>query len=414
MTFSSNPLVDETFMAPAHHLLAHYVRNRRKQNTGLSDERFLTWGVMRALDADESGRAFLQARADQAESLPRSTWFDAFKSKRRLEMLTEVATKSYQYFDRELGDRDWLAEFEELNDHPVWAVDGHQIAHATHSERDGKGRYVASGMIYGLCLHRGLMRPLARFQGDAKRRHEWPVFKENWQRWLQGEPRQLMPIIVADPAYVNNLYWVLEKIHRHAMIITREKENMEPMIYGPCGFDPDDPINRGVVSDDHAGYSNAALRRIHYRDPATGKDLVFITTCNHLRPGLIALLYFLRWKIEKAYDVFKNRLGVTKAWGTGDTAALMQAHFVALLHNLLTVLLARLEHTGLSETKVIDRQKKRRDKLPPDKQVPAQNNVRYAFALTCQFIRTVRNALRYKIPWEDAYPLFKLRMESYL
>ncbi|MCC5022383.1 MAG: hypothetical protein J6386_06135 [Candidatus Synoicihabitans palmerolidicus] len=203
-----------------------------------------------------------------------------------------------------------------------------------------------------------------------------------------------MPIIVADPAYVDNLYWVLTRIDRLAMIITRERENMDPMIYSPCGFDPAGPINRGVVSADHAGCSNTSPRRIHYRDPATGKNFVFITTCDHLRPGLIALLYFLRWKIEKAYDVFKNRLGVTKTWSTGDTAALMQAHFVALLHNLLTVLLARLQHIGLRETKVTDRQKKRRDKIPPDKQVPAQNNVRHAFALTCQFIRTVRNAQR--------------------
>lgn len=149
-------------------------------------------------------------------------------------------------------------------------------------------------------------------------------------------------------------------------------------------------------------------------DPITGKDFVFITTCEHLRPGLVALLYFLRWKIEKVYDVFKNRLKVTKAWGTGETAALMQAHFVALLHNLLTLLLARLEQTGICETKVTKRQQQRRDKIPPDQQVPAQNNVRHAFALTCQFIRTVRNTIRLKIPWDDAYPLFKLRMESYL
>lgn len=149
-------------MAPANNLLAHYVRNRRKQTIGLSDERFLALGVLRALEGDESGRAFLQTRGDQAESLPRSTWFDAFKSPRRLGMLTEIATKSYGCFDRELSERDWLADYPELADHPVWALDGHQITHATHSARDGKGRYVASGMIYGLCLHRGLMRPMAR------------------------------------------------------------------------------------------------------------------------------------------------------------------------------------------------------------------------------------------------------------
>ncbi|WP_339755212.1 hypothetical protein [uncultured Marinobacter sp.] len=406
--------MDDTFMQPAHDLLENYSRAKRHLAGGLTDERFLRWGIMRALENDESGRAFLQAQADQQNPLARSTWFDAFKSSRRLAMLTEVATTSYHCFARELGERDWLAEYEELKDHPIWAVDGHQIAHATHAPRDGKGRHVASGMIYGLCLHGGLMRPLARFQGDAKRRHEWPVFKENWRKWTQHETRKAMPIIVADPAYVDNQHWVLSSINREALIITREKENMAPTIYGPHAFERDDPINRGVIADELAGYSNAALRRIRYRDPATGKDFVFITTCKHLRPGLVALLYFLRWKIEKAYDVFKNRLAVTKAWGTGETAALMQAHFVALLHNLLTLLLARLEHTGLGEHKVIAKQRGRRERTAAQNRVPAQEKVRHAFTLTCQFIRLVRNCLRYKIPWEQAYPLFKQRMQCYL
>ncbi len=139
------------------------------------------------------------------------------------------------------------------------------------------------------------MRPMACFQGDAKRRHAWPVFKENWPRWTPDKPRKPMPIIVADPAYMDNPHGGLEKLNRHAMIITREKENRDPTIYGPCGFDPDDQINRGVITDDHAGYTNAALRRIHSGDPTTDKDFVVITTCQHLRPGLIALLSFLRW-----------------------------------------------------------------------------------------------------------------------
>lgn len=414
MDFGSDPRVDDTFMQPAFHLLHNYVRARRNQEHGLTDEQFLRLGVLRALEADESGRAFVQARVDGAEPLARSTWFDALQSTRRLSMLEEVATASYRVFERELEGRDWLGEFPELRDHPIWAVDGHQIAHATHSPRDAKTNYTPSGMIYGLCLHSGMMRPLARFQGDAKRRHEWPVFKENWRRWLVGEPRPLMPIIVADPAYVDNLHWQFEKIKKQAMIITREKDNMKPEVYGPNGFDRDDPVNLGVEGDELAGYSNSVLRRIRYRDPATGEDFVFLTTCNHLRPGVVALLYFLRWKIEKAYDVFKNKFKVTKAWAVGPTAATTQAHFVALLHNLLTILLARLEHTGLREQKVLDKQKRRRDERPPEKRVPAQERVQHSFSLTCQFIRAVRNCLRYKVPWEIAYPLFKQRMESYL
>lgn len=417
MSLIKNGMVDDYFMSPADDLLRNYTRSRRDLGDGLTDERFIRLGITRALEGDESGRAFLQALADQpgARPVPRSTWFDAFKSDRRLELLVEVATSSYRRFERELAGRDWLELFPELREVPVWAVDGHQIEHACHAPRDKKAEHLASGMTYGLCLHTGLLRPLARFQGDGVRQHEWPVFKKNWQHWAAGEPRPSMPIIVVDPAYIDNQYWLLQKIHRQAMVITREKENMKPMVYGPVGFDRHDPVNLGVVAYEYVGYSNAVLRRVRYKDPATGEDFVFITTCpEQMRPGLIALLYFLRWKIEKAYDVFKNKFKSRKAWGVGDTPALMQAHFMALLHNLLTVLLARMESIGTPDQKVLDKAEKRRAATPEHKRVPAQEMVRHAHALSCQFIRLVRHCLRYRTPWSHALPLFKLRLCCYL
>ena len=48
-------------------------------------------------------------------------------------MVAEVATRSYEIFTRYLTRRDWLAAFPELKDRAVWAVDGHQIAHASHA-----------------------------------------------------------------------------------------------------------------------------------------------------------------------------------------------------------------------------------------------------------------------------------------
>ncbi len=417
MSLTHNGMVDDYFMAPADNLIRNYIRSRRDLGDGLTDERFIRLGITRALEGDESGRAFLQTLADQPGAAPvaRSTWFDAFKSSRRLALITEVATTSYRRFERELTDRDWLGAFPELRDVPVWAVDGHQIEHACHAPRDQKGEHLASGMTYGLCLHTGLLRPLARFQGDGIRQHEWPVFKKNWQRWMGDEPRPGMPIVVVDPAYVDNQYWLLQKIRRQAMVITREKENMKPTVYGSLPFDPNDPVNRGVEAYEYVGYSNAAVRRVRYKDPATGNVFVFITTCpEQLRPGVIALLYSLRWKIEKAYDVFKNKFKGTKSWGVGDTPALMQAHFMALLHNLLSVLLGRMEHIDTPDQKVVDKTAKRRAAVPEHQRVPAQEMVRHAHALTCQFIRLVKHCLRFKIPWEAALPLFKKRLTSYL
>jgi hypothetical protein len=155
-----------------------------------------------------------------------------------------------------------------------------------------------------------------------------------------------------------------------------------------------------VVADELFGFSNAALRRIRYCDPASGKDFVFITTCNHLRPGPIALLYFMRWKIERTYDVFKNKLKVIKAWGSGNIWTTMQAHFVVLLHNLLTVLLAGVEKTGLQQNAVTQHSAKRCNPTPEHKRVPSHYLIRHAFPLTGQFTRIARNVLRNKISWE--------------
>jgi len=122
----------------------------------------------------------------------------------------------------------------------------------------------------------------------------------------------------------------------------------------------------------------------------------------------------MRWKIEKVYDVFKNKLKVRKAWGTGETSATTQAHFVALLHNLLTLLLAQFNKIGFPQNAVETRAAKRCKKLPKAKRVPAHEMIAHAFPLTSQFIRAVRNILRYKIPRNDAFLVFEQRLNSYL
>ena len=416
LVLNHNITINESFAQPALDILNYYVRDVYKNDTGLSDERFLRTGLLRAIEGDESGRAFLQALADSPGALPlaRATFFDALHSPRRLGIIREVATQSYRRFEKLLGGRDWMEKFPELKSHPLWAVDGHQIAHACHAQTDAKDNQVPSGTIYTLCLHTGLMRPLALYQGDGSRRAEIPVFRENWRESLVGEPRKGMPIVVADPAYVDNMFWVMEKIKKQAMIITREKENMTPTLYTANAFDTKDPVNKGVEADEDVYYSNAALRRVRYRDPGTGEVFVFITTCRHLRPGVIALLYLLRWKIEKVYDVFKNKLKEQKAWACGPCAAKMQAHFMALLYNLLVVLLVDLEVRGIMETKVMERMARRREETPEARRVPAFERVRHCYTMTCQFIRLLRHAMRHRYAYNEVLPLFKLRLEAYI
>ena len=360
------------------------------------------------LDGDESGRAFLQALGDGGTALARTTWFDALQSSRRLAVVEEVARESYGQFERRLEGRDWLGEFPELKQRAVWAIDGHQIEHACHAHRDAKDRAVPAGLLYGLCLHSGLMRPMDQFQGDGKRRHEWPVFKKGWRAWLARDQRPLLPIAVVDPAYIDILFWTVEKLRKQAVFISREKENMKPTAIARNPFDAADPVNLGVEADEQAGYCYGYLRRIRYTDPSTGETYIFITTDSALRPGVVALLYLMRWKIEKAYDVFKNKLFATKAWANGRTALLLQGHFQTLLHNLFTLLLHRLEGEGVKEEKVLRRRAANPSIVPTRRMLP------HVHTLTCQFIRAVRTLVARSSLWSEALPLFKLRLESYL
>lgn len=412
-TTGRNLPVDESFFEPALRLLRHYCRHRR-DTPELSDEPFVRGGLLRVLGRGDSGRDFLQARQDRGEALARSTWFDALHSPRRATLVAEVATRSDELFDRFLQPRDWLGAFPELTGRAVWAVDGHQLQHAAHAARGPKDEFISVGLIYGLGLHSGLQRALMPFQGDGVRRHEWPVFKPHLPRWLAQDRGAQLPIVVGDPAYLDVLHWALQKQRRQAVIITREKENMKPTGSSHEAFDPQDPVNRGVAADEMAGYAYAYLRRISSCDPASGERFVFLTTETSLRPGLIALLYLLRWKIEKIFDGFKNKFHQPKAWANGPTAAHTQAHFCALTHHLLTLLWATLEQAGLSERKVEKKQQARRKATPRAQRVPAQERVRHAAQLTCQFIRLVRHCLAHKTPWRVAFPLFQRRLESYL
>ena len=405
--------VGESFFEPAIRLLRDYCRQRR-DTPELSDEQFLRGGLQRVLGHCDSGRDFLQACQDRGEALARSTWFDALHSRRRAAMVAEVATRSYEIFERFLQPRDWLGAFPELARRAVWAVDGHHLAHACHAQRDPKGEFVSVGLLYALCLHSGLQRTPVPFQVGGVRRNEGPVFKQHLPRWLQQDRGTLLPIVVGDPAYLDVLYWSEQKRLRQAVIITREKEGMKPTIIAHQAFDPQDPVNRGVEADAMAGYTYAYLRRIVYCDPASGERFVFLTTDDSLRPGLVALLYLLRWKIEKSFDVFKNKLHQQKAWANGATAAHTQAHLTALTHNLLTLLLATLEQAGISEQKVARQHAARQDARPAAHRVPAQEMVRHATQLTCQFIRLLRHCLVDKTRWREALPLFQRRLEAYL
>lgn len=58
------------------------------------------------------------------------------------------------------------------------------------------------------------------------------------------------------------------------------------------------------------------LRRVSYRDPDTGKWLIFLTNRFDLSPKIICDLYKARWKVELFFKAMKQHLRIKKFIGT--------------------------------------------------------------------------------------------------
>ena len=84
------------------------------------------------------------------------------------------------------------------------------------------------------------------------------------------------------------------------------------------------------------------LRRIGYRDPQTGKTLVFLTN-NFTVPALtIAQLYRGRWQIELFFKWIKQHLRIKAFYGTSPNAVRTQISTAIAVYLLVAILKKRL------------------------------------------------------------------------
>lgn len=83
---------------------------------------------------------------------------------------------------------------------------------------------------------------------------------------------------------------------------------MKPDIVGNCPLDRTDLINQGVVSDEIVATSvGVTVRRVIYQDPETGIAYNYLSNLlPSIYPGIVALLYKIRWDVEKVFDEFTN------------------------------------------------------------------------------------------------------------
>ena len=104
------------------------------------------------------------------------------------------------------------------------------------------------------------------------------------------------------------------------------------------------------------------LRRVHYQDPETGKEYVFLTNRLELFALEIAELYRRRWQIELFFKWIKQNLKIKAFYGTSKNAVLIQI-WTALIAYLLLIWVkfktmagwGLLELSRLAQTMLLER-----------------------------------------------------------
>ena len=132
---------------------------------------------------------------------------------------------------------------------------------------------------------------------------------------------------VMDRGYVD--FDRLFKIHQAgAFFVTRAKRGMDAhRVYSTktdrsAGVICDQAIrlNGFYVSKDYPEH----LRRIRFKDPDSGKTLVFLTNNTTLPPLTIAALYKSRWQVELFFKWIKQHLRIKRFLGTSENAVKTQ------------------------------------------------------------------------------------------
>ena len=135
-----------------------------------------------------------------------------------------------------------------------------------------------------------------------------------------------------------------------AFFVTRAKSNLDASrIYSA----PSDRAN-GIVADQtvrlnghrsHRSYPSH-LRRIRFRDPITGKTLVFLTNQFTLHATTVCALYKSRWQVELFFKWIKQHLRIKAFYGTSENAVKTQIWIAVSVYLLVAIVKKRLDLPG--------------------------------------------------------------------
>ncbi len=151
---------------------------------------------------------------------------------------------------------------------------------------------------------------------------------------------------VMDRGYVD--FARLYALHQAgAFFVTRSKSPMDARRVYSAATDR----STGVISDQRVmlnGYYSARkypehLRRIRFKDPESGKTLIFLTNNTALPALTIAALYKSRWQVELFFKWIKQHLRIKKFLGNSENAVKTQVWCAVATYVLIAIVKKELQ-----------------------------------------------------------------------
>jgi len=151
---------------------------------------------------------------------------------------------------------------------------------------------------------------------------------------------------VMDRGYVD--FERLHALHQAgAFFVTRAKSPMDARRVYSAATDR----STGIISDQQVmlnGYYSARkypehLRRIRFKDPESGKTLIFLTNNNALPASTIAALYKSRWQVELFFKWIKQHLRIKHFLGNSENAVKTQVWCAVATYVLIAIVKKELQ-----------------------------------------------------------------------
>lgn len=152
-------------------------------------------------------------------------------------------------------------------------------------------------------------------------------------------------IYIMDRGYID--FARLYLLHQAgAFFVTRAKSNLKAHRVYSAASDR----SAGVIADQTIALDGPQssrdypdhLRRIRFRDPQTGKTLVFLTNRTVLAALTICDLYKSRWRVELFFKWIKQHLRIKRFYGTSENAVKTQIWIAVSVYVLVAIVRKRL------------------------------------------------------------------------